>query len=216
MTHTHISWAFLLLLFLTGGCEDEKVDIVRYGSLSGQVVDGTTYEPLPGVLISTSPASSAVLTNDMGEFSIGKLVEGEITVTSKKKEYLTSNIIVSVYEEENTEMTITLNEDENDYGSVTIYDPVPGNGAVDQLSSFTMKWAVHQSKSDITLGYDVFLFTSNSTIQTIAGESLNVKEVVVDALTDNTTYYWYVVAKYNGNIIANSPTWSFKTGDNSN
>lgn len=30
-----------------------------------------------------------------------------------------------------------------------------------------------------------------------------------------TTYYWYVVAKYDGNIVANSPTWSFKTGDNS-
>lgn len=123
--------------------------------------------------------------------------------------------MVSVFDNETTQMTMVLQKDDNDYGSVTIYDPVPGNGAVNQLSSFLMEWKVDQSKSDLSLIYDVYLFKSNSSTQTVVGQSLTVKEVVVDDLSDDTTYYWYVVAKYDGNIVANSPTWSFKTGDNS-
>ena len=204
--------ALLLLSFV--GCEEEKVDVDRFGSLSGLIVDGETYQPLDGVLVSTNPASSSVITSTSGEFSFSKILSGEVTVTAKKKDYLSSNLIVSVYEGERTQMNIVLLKDEKDYGSITIYDPVPGNGAVDQYRSFTMQWSVDQTKSDVALLYDVYLFTSNSTTQTVVGESLNVKEVVVDNLEDNTTYYWYIVAKYDGNVVANGPTWSFRTGDN--
>ena len=205
-----------MVILLIAGCEDEKLDVDRYGSLSGIIVDGDTYQPLAGVLVSTSPASSSIITSASGEFSFSKILTGEVTVSARKKDYLSSNVLVSVHEDEETQMSMYLLEDDNDYGSVIVYDPVPGNGAVSQLSSVTMQWAVDQSRKDVVLAYDVYMFESNSTTQTIVGESLTVKEVVVDNLKDNTTYYWYVVAKYDGNIVANSPTWSFKTGDNSN
>ena len=204
--------AVLFLLSLLIGCEDEKVDILHYGSLSGIIVDGETYQPLAGVLVATNPASSSIITSETGEFSFDKIISGEVSVTARKKEYLSSTVVVSVYNGEQTQMNMVLQKDEKNYGSVTIYEPVPGNGAVDQQESFTMKWKVDQTKSDITLTYDVLLFKSNSSTQQIVGESLTVKEVVVDGLAANTTYYWYVVAKYDGNIVANGPTWSFKTG----
>ncbi len=204
-----------LIVFVESSCEEEKVDFDRYGSLSGTVVDGESYLPLKGVLVSTNPASSSVITSDDGTFEFSKVLTGEVTITARKNDYLTQNVLVSVYEDEQTSLNMYLVEDEDDYGSVTIYDPVPGNGAVDQLSSFTMKWNVDQSKSSIDLTYDVYLFRSNSTTQILVGEGVDVEEVIVDDLVDNTTYYWYVVAKYNGDVVANGPTWSFKTGDNS-
>ncbi|HKJ42277.1 MAG TPA: carboxypeptidase regulatory-like domain-containing protein [Sunxiuqinia sp.] len=205
----------LIILLAFSACEKTKVDIKRYGSLTGVVVDGETYEPIEGVLVSTNPASSSVISSNTGEFSFNKILTGEVTVTAKKKNYLSNNIIVSVYENEKTQMNVVLTKDDKNYGSVTIYDPVPGNGAVDQLSSFMMQWNVDQTRPDIELKYDVYLFESNSTTQTVIGESLLGKEAVVDGLKDNTTYYWYVVAKYDGNIVSNGPTWSFKTGNNS-
>jgi len=214
MKKSNILWLLSFLLLFATGCEDEKVGVDRYGSLSGVIVDGETYQPLEGVLVSTNPASSSVLTNSSGEFSFTKILSGDVTVTARKKEFLSNNLLVYVYEGELTQMDIVLLKDEKDYGSVTIYEPVPGNGAVDQLASFTMKWKVDQSKSAIALTYDVLLFESNSSVQKVIGESLTVKEVVVDNLKNNTTYYWYVVAKYDGNIVANGPTWSFKTGTN--
>ena len=208
------SLLFVLCLF-TAGCEDEKVDADHFGSLSGIIVDSETYLPLSGVLVATNPASSSLITTESGTFTFAKVPKGEISVIARKKDYLSSTVVISVYDNENTEMNMTLQQDDNDYGSVLIYDPVPGNGAVNQDNYFTMAWKVDQSNKDFQLLYDVYIFESNSTTQKIVGESLTAKEVVATGLTDNTSYYWYVVAKYDGNIIAYSPTWSFKTGSNS-
>jgi len=207
---------YVILLFLLAGCEEQKLDIPKYGSLSGVILDGDDYSPLEGVLVSTSPASSTMLTDAEGRFEIQKVAEGEVAVTARKKDFLSSSVSVSVYEKENTDLTFFLLKDERDVGWVTIYDPVPGNGAVDQNTSFTFQWKVDQQNKDKKLEYTVYIFESNSTVQQIVGENLTSTEVVVNGLKFDTTYFWYVVAKYEGSKVANSPTWTFKTTQNNN
>lgn len=204
-----ISCIFLILLFL--GCEEDNIDINRFGGLSGVVLNGEDYSPLSGVLITTSPASSTALTNSEGAFEFKKVKEGEVTVTARKKDFLSSTVSVAVYEYETETLTFYLLKDEKNVGWVIIYDPVPGNGAINQQTSFTFKWKVDQEKKSKQLEYTVYYFESGSTVQQIAGENLTPTEVVVDGLKHSTTYYWYVVAKYEGDRVANSPTWSFKT-----
>ena len=68
-------------------------------------------------------------------------------------------------------------------------------------------------KAGVELLYSIYLFESNSTVQNLLSEDVILKEVVTDNLKPNTTYYWYVVAKHEGNRVANSPTWTFKTGE---
>ena len=204
----------ILILFIVTiftSCEDDKVDIGKYGSLSGIILNGADYSPLSGVLISTSPSSSAVLTDEEGKCNLEKVLEGEVALTARKKDFLSSSVNVAVYEGENTPITLYLLKDEKNVGSVTIYDPVPGNGAVDQQTAFTLKWSVEQQNKDKQLEYTVYYFESGSIVQKVAGENLTLKEVPIDNLNYSTIYYWHVVAKYEGNIVANSPTWSFKT-----
>lgn len=201
---------FLMVMIFTS-CEDDKVDIGKYGSLSGIILNGTDYSPLSGVLISTSPSSSAVITDAEGKFNLEKVVEGEVSITARKKDFLSSSVNVAVYEGENTPITLYLLKDEKNVGGVTIYDPIPGNGAVDQLTAFTLKWSVEQQNKDKQLVYTVYYFESGSIVQKVAGENLTLKEVPIVNLNSSTIYYWYVVAKYEGSIVANSPTWSFKT-----
>lgn len=200
-----------LVIFFIAGCEEDKIDIDKFGALSGVVLDGDNYTPLDGVLISTTPASSSVLTNTEGEFEFDKVFEGEVSISARKKDFLSNTVSVHVYESETTALTFYLLKDENNVGWVTIYDPVPGNGAVDQNTSFKFQWKVDQENNGKELNYTVYYFESGSTVQQIAGENLTTKEVVVDGLKLATTYYWYVVAKYEGDKVANSPTWSFKT-----
>jgi len=200
---------FLLLLFV--GCEEEKIDIEKFGSVTGVVLDGEDYTPLEGVLVSTSPASTTALTNAEGIFEFNKVIEGDVAVTARKKDYLSGSVSVAVYDRESTALTFFLLKDDKDVGWVTIYDPVPGNGAVDQQTSFTFQWKVDQQNRSKELDYTVYYFESGSTVQKIAGENLSSTEVIVDGLDYSTTYYWYVVAKYEGDKVANSPTWSFKT-----
>ena len=204
-----ISYILFTLLFL--GCEEDNIDINRFGGLSGVVLNGEDYSPLSGVLITTSPASSTALTDSKGAFKFKKVKEGEVTVTARKKDFLSSTVSVAVYEYETDTLTFFLMKDEKNVGWVTIYDPVPGNGAVDQQTSFTFQWKVDREKKSKQLDYTVYYFKSGSTVQQVAGENLSATEVVVDGLYNSTTYYWYVVAKFEGERVANSPTWSFKT-----
>lgn len=201
---------FTLLLSL-GACEESKVDITRFGSISGLVVDGENYAPLQGVLISTSPASSTMLTDGEGRFRIDKIRTGDVVITARRKDFLSNNVTIAVFEDEHTNLTFFMLKDERNVGSVIIFDPVPGNGAVNQPLSFTFQWNVDQQFRDRQLTYTVYIFESNSTVQTIVGENLLSRQVVVSGLKENTTYFWYVVAKFEGRNVANSPTWSFRT-----
>lgn len=192
-------------------CDEEKLDVTSYGSVNGVVLDGDTYMPLQGVLITTTPASISMLTDADGKFLITKIKEGEVAVNIKKKDYLSNTITVAVYGEEETKMDFLIFKDENDIGNITIYDPVPGNGALDQLTGFTLKWNVDGKKASTVLTYSIYIFEAGSTVQTLVGEGITNKEVIVSGLKKSTTYYWYVVANYEGDKVAFSPTWSFKT-----
>lgn len=209
-TNNWIIFAFLLIIMLPA-CEEEKIDVEKYGSITGIVLNGEDYTPLGGVQISTTPASSTMLTDENGKFVFNKVKEGEVAITARKKDFLGNSVSVAVYEYEDTELTFYLLKDEKNVGWVTIYDPVPGNGAVDQKTTLNLQWKVDQEFKNKILEYTVYYFQSGSTVQLIAGENLSAKEVGIDGLSDGTTYYWYVVAKHEGSIVANSPTWTFKT-----
>ncbi len=203
--------SYLLLIMLVISCEEERIDIDKFGVIAGTILDGETYAPISGVQVVTNPASSTTLTTAEGTFQFEKVKEGEVAITARKKDYLSSSVSVAVYEKETTSLVFFLLKDEKDVGWITIYDPVPGNGAVDQNSSFTFQWNVDQENKGKELEYTVYYFESNSTVQKVAGENLSETEVVVSGLEFSTTYYWYVVAKHEGSRVANSPTWTFRT-----
>ncbi|PRY86956.1 carboxypeptidase regulatory-like domain-containing protein [Mongoliibacter ruber] len=201
----------VFLAFLLLGCEDIKLDIDRFGSISGVIVDGETYEPLEGVLVATTPASSTVLTNENGEFSFSRVQSGDVSISARKKDFLNGNVSVAVFEGENTNLTFFMLKDERNVGNVLIFDPVPGNTAIDQPLNVTFRWSVEQQNRGQQLEYTVFIFESGSTTQTVLGENLVNREVTASNLKSNTTYFWYVVARFEGRNVANSPTWSFRT-----
>ena len=204
---------FCFFLAFLSSCNEVKLDIINYGSVSGTVVDGDTNLPLQGVQITTTPSSISLLTDADGKFTIPKITEGEVAVAVKKKDYLSNTIKVAVYGGEVTSLDFLIYKDKNDIGNITVYDPVPGNGALDQLTGFTLKWNVNGKKATTALTYRIYIFESNSTVQKLVGEGIIDMQVTVADLKFSTTYFWYVVANYEGNKVAFSPTWSFKTRD---
>lgn len=206
--------ACCLFLVAVTSCDEEKLDIESYGSINGMVLDGDTYLPIEGVLVTTTPPSISLLTDAEGKFTIAKLKEGEVAVNVKKKDFLSNSLSVAIYNGEITPLDLLIFKDENDIGNISIYDPVPGNGAMDQALGFLLKWKVEGKKASVSLTYSIYIFESNSSAQKLVGEDITIPEVTVGALNYSTTYFWYVVAKYEGNKVAYSPTWSFKTKSN--
>ncbi len=204
----------LFFMVVLTSCEENKLDIVSYGTINGTVLDGDTYLPVAGALVTTSPASVALLSDENGKFTIQKVIEGDVAINVKKKDYLGNSLTVAIYGDESTSLDFLIYKDENDIGNISLYDPVPGNGAVDQTLSPTLKWKVDGKKASTTLTYSIYMFESNSTVQKLLGDDVLFQEVTTSGLKLGTTYFWYVVAKYEGNKIAFSPTWSFKTREN--
>lgn len=203
----------LLIISTFTSCESEKLDIITYGSIKGLVLDGETYLPMQGALITTTPASEATLTDANGNFTIQKVKEGDVAINIKKNEYLINSMTVAIYEGESTLMNFLIFKDYKNAGNITLYDPVPGNGAVDQPLAITLKWKIDGNNANMVLSYSIYIFESNSTVQNLLGENVVLQEVTTSGLKVSTTYFWYVVAKYEGKKVAFSPTWSFKTRD---
>jgi hypothetical protein len=201
----------IFLLATISACDEDKLDIINYGSISGTILDGDTYLPIGGVLITTTPPSVSLLSDAEGKFLMPKIKEGEVAVSVRKKDYLSNSLSVAIYGDQSTQLDFLIFKDENNIGNVTLYDPVPGNGAIDQLTGFLLQWKVESKKSSANFTYSIYIFESNSTVQKLVGEDISVPEVTVSGLNFATTYFWYVVAKYEGNKVAFSPTWSFKT-----
>lgn len=207
--YKYILTAILVMLFAS--CETEKIELVSYGSISGKVLDSETYLPIVGAMVTTTPPSISILSDAEGGFILPKIKEGEVAVIVKKNKYMTNTFSVSVAEKENTALELLLFKEDESFGNISVYDPVPGNGAVDQPYAITMKWRVEGKKTNVLLTYNVFIFESNSTVQKLLGENIVLQEVTTSDLKPSTTYFWYVIVKYEAKTIATSPTWSFKT-----
>lgn len=202
----------LISLIALTSCESDKLNINNYGTITGKVLDGDTYLPVSGVMISTTPASLVLLSDAEGKFTIPKIKEGDIAVNLKKKNYLSNSLIVETYGGEITPMDLLVYKDSAEIGTITFSDPVPANGAVQVPdSSVVFTWGINGLKANVELTYSVYIFESNSTVQNLLGENLVLKQVITGDLKPKTTYYWYVLAKSDGKNVAFSPTWSFRT-----
>lgn len=207
----------LISLIAFTSCESDKLSITNYGMISGKVMDGDTYLPVSGVMISTTPASLVLLSDADGKFTIPKIKEGDIAVNLAKKNYLSNSLIVETYGEETTQMDLLMYKDTANIGTITFSEPSPANGAVQVAdSSLTFTWKVNGLKANVELTYNVYYFESNSTVQNLLGEDVVMKQVITGILKPKTTYFWYVLAKADGKVVAFSPTWSFTTGENKN
>jgi uncharacterized protein (TIGR02145 family) len=87
--------------------------------------------------------------------------------------------------------------------------PSPSNGATDIANTMTISWTCTDPESD-PLTYD-FYFGTTATLNTITETALTSPGLQRNNLSDNTTYYWKVVAKDNKGNSTTSPVWSFTT-----
>lgn len=84
----------------------------------------------------------------------------------------------------------------------------PSNGATNVQLSPTLSWSASSGASS----YDIYLSTSSSPALYKSGNTTT-SLAVSPALSQNTQYYWKVVAKNAAGSVT-SPTWGFKTGAN--
>ncbi len=93
------------LLFCSCG-NDETIDI--FGSITGQVTDYSTGDPLTNAQVTLVPGANTVQTSNDGAFSFTNLDEGKYTVSVQKDGYQANRKDVIVISGEETKTVISL------------------------------------------------------------------------------------------------------------
>lgn len=108
----HISAILITALFCSCGNDESQLDI--YGSISGQVTNYSTGEPLVNALVTLVPGSNTVQTGNDGSFSFSELDEGQYTVSVQKDGFQPDRKNVTVISSEKAEIVIALKKINND------------------------------------------------------------------------------------------------------
>lgn len=106
-----------LLVLLCGllaftGCKEATLGPELAGDLEGIVYDFETKAILPGAGITTSPPTSALVTDENGRFVLDDVPPGNYTITATRNGYVTSTTSVSVRENRMTQANVFLKKEE--------------------------------------------------------------------------------------------------------
>lgn len=203
--------AFILITtVMFQSCSDEPVSPVNTGTISGQVTDATDDSPIAGASIATTPATSALLTDDSGNYIITDVEEGTYSVKATKTGYNTGSVSVAVKSEKTTTANIVLTPTAGNQAPNSPTDSNPANGATDQPISLTLSWSCSDPDAGDSLTYDIYFSSAEETISILSANQADTSVDVSD-LAYSMVYYWQVVAKDNNGATTNGPVWSFTT-----
>lgn len=209
----HTVFAIIILFSLVFISCEKKIEVSRYGAISGVVYDDSTQTPLANVRISTSPASSIVTSNEDGTFLIPKALAGETSVKAEITNRKTQSVSVNITANETVNVIFSLSTtDENTTISGTLENLKPADQSKNiAIDTTFLSWNYSNSLSGVT--FNLFLYPYNAPsnspyLSDIADTSVSITELAYE-----TTYFWYVTAHKNGDRVSISEVHSFTTAD---
>jgi len=196
---------------LVVACSDSVYEPPSYGAISGLVKDAKSGELLSGASITTSPSTSAIVTDADGNYFLDSVPEGEYMVSAAVSGYTKGSVKVGVKTDDTTEAVILLSESTTNANEAPYApsDVAPEDGAANQHVSITLNWAGSDPDGD-SLYYDVYLYGNNES-QKLIVQNTYLDSIRADSLHFNTAYRWQVVAKDGNGGETYSKVWSFTT-----
>lgn len=205
----------ILAAFVVFSCEKDKVEVKRYGTVIGTVLDGQNDDPVPNANVTTNPPSQSVLTDGTGKFTLNSVPAGNVNITVKKKNYSTASTSVLVKGDETTDdVTIIINRGNSQTGAdVKIGNPSPENESTGLPLTVDLRWQLLEDAGYDSITYDVMLYRSEDLVGKKVGSNLSDSTVVIKNLNFQTTYFWQVIAKEDDEELNRTEVWSFSTID---
>ncbi len=197
-------------LWLTG-CEDNPVEPVLYGKVTGTVRDARNNQPLANASITTTPATSSVVTDAQGNFELAGVPVGRLTIAASKADYRSVTVAVTVENEASVAVSIVLEKNLSANPPTPPVRPAPADQATVAGPDVKLEWHPVGAKPSDSLRYDVVLYQgTNGSARNLLTNSRDTT-VLAKQLSYNTTYFWQVTVRTPGGSSARSPLWSFRT-----
>ncbi|SET03998.1 carboxypeptidase-like regulatory domain-containing protein [Hymenobacter actinosclerus] len=198
-------------LWLTS-CEDTAVEPLLYGKVTGTVRDARNNQPLANVSITSTPATSSVVTDNQGNFELTGVPTGRLTIVATKADYRSVTVAVTVENEASVAVAVVLERNLSGTPPSAPNRPAPADQATVPGPDVKLEWhPVGNSQGD-SLRYDVVLYQgTNGSARNLLTNSRDTT-VRATQLSYNTAYFWQVTVRNTSGASARSPLWSFRTG----
>ncbi len=213
MKKAYSSIAYLaVFFFLLTACREDTVELKMFGSLVGSVFEMGQNIAVEGVTISTTPATSLILTDDFGRFELDNIEVGTYTVRAEKDGFKTVIESITVFENKVANVIIQVEPDSLTNAVPSMPNtPSPSDKSLAQPVDVTLSWVAEDTDQD-DLTYDILLCSSNQTNCEIVVMDHPENFIELKGLAYNTVYFWQVVAKDSYSEISSS-IWSFETNE---
>lgn len=205
---------FSVLISSLISCNEDLVDSVKTGTLTGKVVKKGTNEALANVKIYTSPTSQTVFSATDGTFTIENIPIGDYSVKAELKGYLDIYEGVNITSQNSKVSVVFEMSDDNSLNSPpstpTIISPI--DNAVNQPTSVTLTWNSTDPDTKDILNYTIIVkndYDSN----VIKVEKITNKNYTLNNLRFGTNYFWQVIVSDGINKEVLSGIYQFKTSN---
>ena len=211
LNQTFINIVFILLALNLATCTEDKIDPEAAGHILGVVNDNTSGDSLPGVKITTNPATVSLESDEEGNFVLTNIGIGDYVVTAKKFGYRTESVTVAVNKDDTTKVSLLMNRNSEYNKPPEIRtNPTPVNNATGQPVEIILMWGATDPNPQDTLTYDVYIYETIGDEKKI--EFVNLTDTILEIadLNFRTKYFWQVVV-HDGYTTSYGPMWNFET-----
>jgi Carboxypeptidase regulatory-like domain len=200
----------ILILSLFLGCNEETVDLVGIGSITGRVVKSASFDPIENAKISLSPSNNTVFTDSEGYFRMEEIEAGEYSVSATKEGFLTNFEAATVTVDLEVNVIFEMDDDTALNRPPTTPElKSPTNGIEDQELSLELMWSSTDPDNDpITYWLELKNDVNNDIIKV---ENIIDTTYVISDLKYGTKYFWQIAATDSINAEVLSLVSTFKT-----
>lgn len=202
---------FSILFLLLTACNEDKIDFVQTGKLTGKVVISEDFEPMPNVKITLNPTNNTAFTNEQGEFVFDEVQTGDYAVRAEKQGYLTGNEPITISADQTANVVFEM-----DLSSALNKPPLaptllsPADNSTGHPLEVDLVWSKAVDPDDDELKYGLIIRNDfDSTVLTI--NDLTDTIYSLDELRHGVKYFWQVKVSDEINSDVLSDTRAFET-----
>lgn len=191
-------------------CSEDTVVLEVKGKLTGSVIAKATGQPLAGVKITTSPASTTVVTDAEGKFLIKDILIDDYAVQAELNDYVTGFESVTITEGNTSNVAFELSlSTANNKPPLTPLLISPAYEESNVSLGITFVWESSDPNNDI-LDYTLELRNGTTNERTIYAVGQDTTKTVSN-LQLATNYFWQVTVTDNINTPVSSVISTFTT-----
>lgn len=208
-----INLIVLISVSLFLGCQEDTIDIIGIGTVTGRVVEANSFDPIENAKVSLSPSNNTIFSDEEGYFIFEEIESGDYSVSVTKENYLTSFESATVSDD--TEVNVIFELEDDDSLNKSPSTPVlksPEDGTEGLDLSVELAWSSTDPDGDeLVYTLQVKNDYDNEIIEVL---EIADSTYVISDLKYGVKYFWQIAVSDGINEDVLSSVNSFKTKEN--